>query len=386
VENELSGKVKLAIVTGSRADYGHLKSLIQAVENDPAFELMLLVTGSHLVEQFGNTVKSIEQDGFPISSRVSLPVVDDSSVGIATALSEVVSRFARVLEPLKPTALIAYGDRWEMFGSAIAATCLRIPLVHIGGGDLTEGAYDESFRHAMTKMSHIHFVTNEESRNRVLQMGEAPEHVHQVGSLAIDTLLRTPLLTRVGLERDIGFIFQERNIIVTYHPTTLETDPIAEIQEVLAALADLPHDIGILLTQPSLDAGTLEMSRFLGEFVQTRANTKLVESLGQQRYFSALSIVDAVVGNSSSGLYEVPTFGKPTVNIGDRQGGRLRATSVIDVPVNRHEIVRAITRALASPYTPVYNPYGEGQTAERIITVLKGVRWESLLKKRFQRM
>lgn len=382
--NAVSRALKLHIVTGSRADYGHLRSLLLTLKADPAFNFSLIVTGSHLSERLGNSVKEIESDRFPIAAKVGVPLDDDSVSGIAGALGSVISQTAEVLKGEPADAVVVYGDRWEMFGAAAAATLCTIPLVHIGGGEVTEGAYDESFRHSMTKMSHLHFVTHEDALCRVLQLGENPAHVFNTGSLAIDSIKNTALLSREELQRQTGFTLQKQNLLVTYHPTTLENDVLAEITTFLKALALLPKEFGILFTQPSLDTGSLQMIPLIETFVAKRPHTKLVSSLGYQRYISAISLCDVVVGNSSSGLFEVPSFGKATVNVGDRQRGRLKAASVIDVPVVAEKITEGIQRALTSDQSRVTNPYGDGTAGKKIAEILKNSdSWRATVKKHF---
>lgn len=381
--NEVSSPVKVFVVTGSRADYGHLKSLLKELVGSPDFSCSLIVTGSHLMDCFGNTVNEIERDGFSIAARVQVPLDDDSQAGISKALGSAITQISAFLVANPPDAVIVYGDRWEMFGAAVAATLCTLPLVHIGGGDITEGAYDESFRHSMTKMSHLHFTTHELAKKRVIQMGEDPKSVFDTGSLAIDSLKSVALLSKDEFEKSVGFAFQERNILVTYHPTTLKNDIDSEMREVLSGISALPAELGILFTAPSLDSGSLRTLEHIEDFARKRDRSKVVTSLGQQLYITALSLFDCVVGNSSSGLYEVPSFKKPTINIGDRQGGRLKAESVIDVPVRSSEITEAIVRALSMDCRSVVNPYGDGEAARKIVEILRGVQVKSLSVKKY---
>lgn len=384
--DEIPGKLTLALITGSRADYGHLRMLAKVLAADSAFAASIIVTASHLSPRFGRTVEEIERDGFNISARVALALDDDSPAGVAASVGSAVTGLTAAFTSQMPEAVIVYGDRWEMLAAALAATLCGIPLVHIGGGDVTEGAYDEGFRHAITKMSHLHFVTHDEARRRVLQLGEDPARVFTTGSLAVDAIKCAVPLRREEWERAAGFELQPRNLLVTYHPTTLERDAEAEVGELLAALAALPDDVGILFTQPSMDKGALGIAAALEAFIAKRRGAKLVASLGHRLYTSAIALFDAVVGNSSSGLYEVPSFGKPTVNIGNRQGGRLKAASVIDVPVECAKIRRAILQALESNGIQVENPYGDGRAAEKMAEILKSdSQWRSDLKKTFFR-
>lgn len=382
--DEVPRVLRIAVVTGARADYGHLRPLLSALADEPEFSASLLVTGSHLSARFGETVNEIIADGFPIGARVPAGMDDDSAQGIASAFGEVLSGSVGFLAAGHFDLLVVYGDRWEMCAAALAGFLRRIPLAHIGGGDVTEGAYDEVFRHSMTKMANIHFVTHHDAYRRVIQMGEDPHSVFNVGSLAIDAVRSICLLTREEFERETGYIFQQKNILVTFHPTTLEGDAELEVREVLEGLRALPPDVGIFVTQPGLDVGSLRISAIIELFCSSRPNCRLVKSLGQRRYYSAVALFDAVVGNSSSGLYEVPSFKKPTVNIGNRQGARLRAQSVLDVPTRRGEISAAIVRSFGLDLSTVQNPYGDGNTAARIVEQLKQTSsWRSRARKQF---
>jgi UDP-N-acetylglucosamine 2-epimerase (non-hydrolysing)/GDP/UDP-N,N'-diacetylbacillosamine 2-epimerase (hydrolysing) len=360
--HEVPGSISILVVTGSRADYGH---------EDPAVDCSLFVTGSHLSAAHGMTVSEIEADGFPIRVRFSVETNDDSPTGITNALAQVINKAGAFFGTYRPDAVVVYGDRWEMFGVGVAASIAGIPLIHIGGGDTTEGAYDENFRHSLTKMSALHFVTHAEAKQRVLQMGESEDVVYTVGSLAIDALRSVAVLSRAELERELQFRFKSRTILVTYHPTTLYGDPQGEVRIVLEALRKLPDETGIIITHGSLDAGSNSIRDAFDQFAATRSGVAVFVSLGLQRYCSVVSQVDVVVGNSSSGLYEVPSFRKPTVNIGDRQRGRCKASSVIDVPLDSSKIAKAITEAFEADVSDVVNPYGDGTAAKAIAEALK---------------
>jgi UDP-hydrolysing UDP-N-acetyl-D-glucosamine 2-epimerase len=371
VGDEVPRPMRLLVATGSRADYGHLKSLLSALARDATFLPALLVTGSHLSSRHGMTIREVEADGYPIAARLEVATDDDRAQGIAASLGSVIAQAGDLLATQRPDAVVVYGDRWEVFGIATAATLSATPIIHIGGGDTTEGAYDEAFRHSITKMAHLHFVTHELAYRKVLQMGESRESVHNVGSLAIDSLRAVSLLKRAEIEQSIGFEFKRKNILFTYHPTTLNADPSTEIQTVLRGLAGLAGDIGILITKGSLDAGSLIINQALDAFAATHPGVVVVESLGLSRYLSVVAQVDAVVGNSSSGIYEVPSFQKPTINIGDRQKGRARASSVSDVPLDSPAITRAITHGIDMQLSGVSNPYGDGSAAPRMLDVLR---------------
>jgi len=358
---------------------------MKAIQGDPDLTLQVAATGMHLSPEFGLTRRAIEEDGFPIDARVEMLLSSDTSVGTAKSLGLGVIGFADALDRLRPDLLVLLGDRYEILAAATAALVLKIPIAHIAGGDLTEGAFDDAIRHSLTKMSHLHFVTNEESRRRVLRMGEDPARVHNVGSPGLDDIRRTDLLGREELGRALEFRFRAKNLLVTYHPATLGAlPPEEEIRELLAALDALGTDFGLLFTRPNADPGGRRISGKIDEFVAGRPNAKVFTSMGQRLYLSAMAQVDAVVGNSSSGLYEAPSFRKPTVDIGDRQKGRLRASSVIHCAPSAEEIARAIATALRTDCSDVKNPYGDGRSSERILEAIHAVPdLGALLSKRF---
>jgi len=378
-------KRKICVVTGSRAEYGLLYWLIREIQNDSDLQLQIVVTGMHLSPEFGLTYKVIEGDGFAIDGKVEMLLSSDTTVGIAKSIGLGVIGFADVLDQLRPDILVLFGDRYEIFAAAQAALIARIPMAHIAGGDITEGAFDEAIRHSITKMAHLHFVTNEIAAHRVQQLGENPEQIFNVGSPCIDFIKKMKLLTRSELESSLDFQLMKRNLLVTFHPVTLEAQS-AEIQtqELLTALSNLGNNLGLIFTKPNSDTGGRAITRLIDDFVASHSNARSYTSLGQIRYLSAMSQVDAVVGNSSSGLYEAPSFGKPTVNIGDRQKGRLHATSVIDCAPKADAIEKAIHQALATDCSGTFNPYGDGNSSVRIKDQLKNVvEPGTLLKKHF---
>lgn len=348
-------------------------------------ELQLIVTGMHLSPEFGLTYKAIEEDGFIIDEKVEMLLSSDTSVGIAKSIGLGVIGFADTLERLKPEILVLIGDRYEILAAAQAAMVARIPLAHIGGGDTTEGAFDEAIRHSITKMSQLHFVTNEDAARRVRQMGENPAYIFNVGSTLLDKIRSLKLLDRQELERTLDLELKKINLLVTFHPVTLEPQS-AEMQfnELLTALDDLGPDIGIIFTKPNADTDGRVILQQIDSYVASRPNARAYISLGQLRYLSVMSLVDVVVGNSSSGLYEAPSIGKPTVNIGDRQKGRLSATSVINCGVTADEIKMAIKQALAMNCTGTTSVYGDGNSSVRIKDRLKQLdKPAALLKKPF---
>ncbi|WP_283610647.1 UDP-N-acetylglucosamine 2-epimerase [Faecalispora anaeroviscerum] len=378
-------KRKLCVVTGTRSEYGLLCPLLKAIEKEPCFQLQLVVTGAHLSPEFGLTYREIEQDGFAVERKVELLVSSDTPVGIAKSIGLGVIGFAEAFDQLRPDLLVLLGDRYEILAAAQAALVAKIPIAHIGGGDTTEGAFDEAIRHSITKMAHLHFVTNEESARRVRQLGEDPARVYKVGSLGIDQIFNLPRMSRAELEQSLGVAFRERNLLITFHPVTLDSEPAdRQLQELLHALEELGEDVGLIFTKPNADPQSRELIRLTEEFAAVHPNAAVYSSLGQFRYFSLIQQVDAVVGNSSSGLYEVPSFHKPTVNIGDRQKGRLLASSVLSCSPNKEEILRAIRKAMTMDCTTAVNPYGQGDSAKQIITILESVPdYRALLKKQF---
>lgn len=376
---------KICVVTGSRAEYGLLYWLMKEIQDDPDLLLQTVVTGMHLSPEFGLTYKVIEADGFAIDAKVEMLLSSDTPVGIAKSMGLGVIGFADALDRLRPDILVLLGDRYEIFAVAQAALVARIPIAHIAGGDVTEGAFDEAIRHSITKMSHLHFVTNEAAARRVRQLGENPEHIFNVGSPGLDYIKRLTLLSRQELEEVLDFRFREKNLLVTFHPATLEaTSAEAQFQALLTALDQFGENVGIIFTKPNADTDGRAIIRLMDGYAASHAHARVYNSLGQVRYLSAMSQVDAVVGNSSSGLYEAPSFGKPTVNIGDRQKGRLQAASVINCGQDASAIEKAILQALATDCSGTVNPYGDGNSSARIKSRLKQIAEPSaLLKKHF---
>jgi GDP/UDP-N,N'-diacetylbacillosamine 2-epimerase (hydrolysing) len=378
---------RVCVVTGSRADYGLLRWVIQGIHDSRALELQLVVTGMHLSPEFGLTVNEILSDGFMISKRVESILSADSPVGIAKSIGLGVIGFADALSELGPDIVVVLGDRFEIWSAAIAALPLGIVVAHIHGGERTEGAIDESIRHSLTKLSQVHFVATEEYRKRVAQLGEDPERIFTVGGLGVDALARIELLDKVTLETELGFTLGPRNIIVTFHPVTLEYRSADEQMRELFAALDTLGDTTIIFTMPNADAEGRKLKSMVEEYVSENENAHAFDSLGQRLYLSTLQYVDAVVGNSSSGLLETPSFKKPTINIGERQAGRLKATSVIDCDATRDSIVSAISMALESEFQSTLrnsvNPYGTPGASERVVAVLEDLHLELLTRKAF---
>jgi UDP-N-acetylglucosamine 2-epimerase (non-hydrolysing)/GDP/UDP-N,N'-diacetylbacillosamine 2-epimerase (hydrolysing) len=380
----MSGR-RICVVTGSRAEYGLLYWVMKELQGDADLVLQVIATGMHLAPEFGSTYRVIEEDGFTIDAKVEMLLASDTPVGIAKSIGLGVIGFADAFERLHPDLVVLLGDRFEILAAAQAALVARIPVAHIAGGDTTEGAFDEAIRHSITKMSHLHFVTNEEAARRVRQLGEAPDKVYLVGSPGLDHIERLALLDREELSRQLDHAFRQRNLLVTFHPVTLDEQPAErQFEELLTALDALGENVGLFLTRPNADTGGKALFPLIDAFTSSHRNTKAFTSLGQLRYLSLMSQVDAVVGNSSSGLYEAPSFKKPTVNIGDRQRGRLQAGSVLNCPPCADAIEKTIRTAFALDCQNVVNPYGDGKSSPRIVRVLKSVADpRALLKKHF---
>lgn len=378
---------KICVVTGSRADYGLLRWVMQGIKDAPTLTLQVIVTGMHLSPEFGLTYREIEKDGFQIDRRIEMLLSSDTATGVAKSMGLGLIGFADVLQHLQPDLMLVLGDRFEIFAAVSAAMVARIPVAHLHGGETTEGAFDEAIRHSLTKMSHLHFVAADEYRKRVIQLGEQPGSVFLVGGLGIDSIKKIPLLDRPALEASLGFQLGPRNLLITFHPVTLEYATSAQqMAELLAALETL-EDTRLIFTMPNADNDGRVLIDMIERFVSSHTNARSFTSLGQLRYLSCIQHVDGVVGNSSSGLTEVPSFGKGTINIGDRQKGRLKAESVIDCTPDRHSIATAIQRLYSPTFQAVLktvcNPYGDGGASEKIVQVLQDYPLESILKKSF---
>ena len=381
-------KKRICVVTGTRAEYGLLRWVMQGIQDAPGLTLQVIATGMHLSPEFGLTWREIEKDGFTIDYKVEMLLSSDTPVGVTKSMGLGMIGFADALHELQPDLLLVLGDRYEIFAAAAATMIARIPIAHLHGGEATEGCIDESIRHSITKMAHLHFVAAEEYRQRVIQLGEQPDRVFLVGGLGIDNLLKLNLLDRSALEAALDFRLGRRNLLVTFHPVTLEQETAAaQMSELLEVLESL-DDTHLIFTMPNADIEGRALFGLIHEFVARHPRmAKTFTSLGQLRYLSTVAQVDAVVGNSSSGLTEVPSLRKGTINIGDRQRGRLKAASVIDCAPNR----TAIGKALEKLYSPAFqdrletveNPYGAGGASEAIVAILEGWAFDDLLKKQF---
>lgn len=378
---------KICVVTGTRAEYGLLYWLLKEIVADKDLELQLIVTGMHLSPEFGLTYKDIEKE-FKINKKIEMLLSSDTAIGISKSMGLAQISFAESYEELKPDIVVVLGDRYEIFSATSAAMIARIPIAHLHGGEKTEGAFDESIRHSITKMSHLHFTATDEYKNRVIQLGEDPSRVFNVGGMGIENIKRLKLLTKDEFEKAIDFKLNIKNILVTFHPVTLENSTAQEqFKELLDAIDEL-EDTNIIFTKANSDTDGRVINTMIDEYVTKNSNKSIVfTSLGQLRYLSALQYVDAAVGNSSSGLAEAPSFKIGTINIGDRQKGRIKASSVIDSEANKDSILKTFNKLYSNEFKETLkttiNPYGNGCASKKIVEVLKSVDLKNILKKSF---
>lgn len=368
--------LNITVFTGTRAEYGLLYWLLKDIQADADLKLQLLVSGTHLSPEFGNTYTQIEKDGFDIDEKVEMLLSSDTPVGVAKSMGVAILGFTDALSRLAPDMLVVLGDRFEALAAAQTAMILRIPVVHLHGGEITEGAYDDAIRHAITKLSYLHCTSTPEYRQRVIQLGEAPERVKNVGAIGLDHLSRSKMLSVSALAESLDFSLSKPFLLVTYHPVTLaDEEPEASFKALLKSLDDFP-DHQVILTYPNADDGGRLIIPMLEAYaMQNPKRVLAIPSLGQLRYLSAVKHAAAVIGNSSSGIIEVPSFDVPTVNIGARQKGRLAAKSVINCNPTKTEITEAIIFALEGRYKTagekIKNPYGQGDASSQIIALLK---------------
>jgi UDP-hydrolysing UDP-N-acetyl-D-glucosamine 2-epimerase len=380
-------KRKICVVTSTRAEYGLLFWLLKELQDDPGVELQLLVTGTHLSERFGMTIQQIEADRFAVNARVPMQVDDDTPLGVMRSLAQVTTGIGGALALLRPNLLVLLGDRFEILGAAQAALISRIPIAHIHGGESTEGLIDEAIRHSVTKMAHLHFVAAEEFRHRVIQLGESPERVWTVGATGLDNIDRLKRLGRLKLENVLGIKLRNPSFLFTYHPVTLDaSDHGPRITSLLKIMGETGGSI--VITGVNADTGSINIRRAITEFVaMCPERAVLFESLGSLRYLSAIAQVDAVIGNSSSGLIEAPALGTPTLDIGNRQRGRLRAPSVIHCDEDPLAFQQAIFTVLSPKHRDLarqrQTPYGEPGAARKIAAVIRTHPLEDLLLKKF---
>ena len=381
-------KRSVCVVTGSRAEYGLLYWLMKEIQIAKDLELQIIATGMHISPEFGNTYRQIEQDGFKIDKKVEMLLSSDSEVGITKSMGLGLIGFADAIDNLKPDLIIVLGDRFEIFSAVSAAMIAKIPVAHLHGGEATEGAFDESIRHSITKMSHLHFTATEEYKKRVIQLGEQPERVFNVGAVGVDNIKKLTLLSREEFEKSIDFSLAQRNLLITFHPVTLENATAREQFTNILQAVDKQVDTHLIFTKANADTNGKVINQMIDEYVTLHPEKAIAfTSLGQLRYLSALQYVEGVVGNSSSGLVEVPSFKICTINIGDRQRGRIKADSVIDCDTS----VESIQSSLNKLFSPLFqeqlqqikNPYGNGGASKKIVEIIRIFSLDRVLKKRF---
>jgi len=379
---------KICVVTGSRAEYGLLYWLMKEIQDDSALQLQVIATGMHLSPEFGLTYKAIEADGFSIDARVEMLLSSDTPVGITKSMGLGVIGFADALDRLRPDILVLLGDRFEILAAAQASMVARIPIAHISGGEITEGAIDDSIRHAITKMAHFHFVATESYRSRVIQLGEHPDRVINCGDPGLDNIKRLTLLSRLELGQQLGFSLDTPYFLVTYHPATLgDVDPAAAMEKLCAALDHFSH-MKIIMTKPNADVGGRALAKMVDAYAAKHPDRIYAStSLGQIRYLSAMKYCDAVIGNSSSGIVEAPAMYKPTVNLGTRQDGRLKAASIIDCCEQTQAIIDATDLALSPDFgckvAKTKSLYGESDASAHMKKFLKDADYATCRQKRF---
>ena len=378
---------KLGFVTTSRADYGIIRPILKAAQADPRLEIAVVAAGAHWAPEFGHTAREIEADGFPIAHKVECLVSSDTPEGMAKSAGLGALGFAQLFGSWRPDILVLLGDRIEMFTAGLAALPFLIPVAHVHGGEISEGAIDDSLRHALTKLAHLHFVATDDYARRVRQLGEESWRVTVSGAPGLDNLAAFAPMSDAELEAELGLRLDKAPLLVTYHPVTTEADQAqAQTKDLLAALQDT--GLPVVLTSPNADSGGRAIARLMEDYVRQHAHAHLVASLGTRAYFTLMARAAAMVGNSSSGIIEAPSFALPMVNIGNRQRGRQRAANIIDSAYGRREIAAAIARAVSPDFRRslkgMTNPYGDGKAAQRIVSVLAEVTLDArLTTKRF---
>lgn len=381
---------KICVVTGTRAEYGLLSRLMGMIKNSDQTQLQIIATNMHLSPKYGNTYQEIEKDGFTIDCKI--PIInekdEDNAITTVKSMAKALSGFADAYNTLKPDMVVVLGDRYEILAAATAALIERIPIAHLHGGEVTEGAYDDAIRHSITKMSHLHFTSTEEYRNRVIQLGEQPERVFYVGALGVENIKKLPLLSKKEIEKDIQFKLDGNTILVTYHPVTLGNHTAEQdIKEFIGAL-DERKDLRVFFTMPNSDTGSQAIVDAINTFVANNSNRAIAyKSLGIKRYLSVMKYAGAVVGNSSSGLLEVPSFGIPTLNIGDRQKGRMAADSVYNCETDKESILKGLDTIMSAAFrqkaAKTQNPYDKEGTAQAIFDVISTYPLDELKQKHF---
>ncbi len=378
---------KITVVTGTRAEYGLLSNIIKLLNKDKGFKLQLIATGSHLSKKHGNTSVEIKKDGIRISKKINILNNSDNESSIVKSTSVALNKIGSTLKKFSPKALIILGDRYEILGAAIAAHFLRIPIYHFHGGERTEGLIDESIRHAVTKISSLHFVANEIYRKRVIQLGENPNRVFNVGGMGIDIIKSTKKLNRKKLAKDLNIKFNDKSFLITFHPVTLENNTAkSQFTNLLEALSKY-KDTTFIFTSPNFDANNKVIFQLINKFIKKNSNAYFFRSLGKEKYYSMLNTVNLVIGNSSSGITEAPFFKLPTINIGDRQNGRLKDRSIIDCKPTKNAIINSINLGLSKKFSQICrknkNFYGNGGAGKKSFKIIKKLINKTNLKKTF---
>lgn len=379
---------KICIVTGTRAEYGLLKPLMRELKQYSHYKLQIIATAAHLSPEFDNTYQLIENDGFLIDEKVEMLLSADTGTSVVKSMGVGMIGYADALQHLEPNAIVILGDRYEMLAVASTASVLKIPIIHLHGGEITEGAYDDAFRHAITKLSHLHFTSTEAHRKRVIQMGEQPENIYNVGAIGIDNIKQLTLLNKEQLEKELKLKFLKYNYQVTFHPETLSDVSAKEQFGILLNAIEIDKDSFFVFTKANADTDGRIINQMIDTFVKKHPqNAKAFSTLGSLRFLSVLKISNGIIGNSSSGIVEAPSLGIPTINIGNRQKGRIQAKSVINVDVNAGKISEALQQTkdenfIESP-NDIENPYGDGNTTAKIMKVLNQVDFSLLKTKKF---
>ena len=380
-------KRKICIVTGTRAEYGLLKLIINLVHQSKDLELQLVPSCMHLSSDYGLTINEIINDGFPITKSVDMLMSSNSAVGVTKSFGIGAISFADVFNDLDPDIVVILGDRFEALSAAIAALFAKIPIAHIHGGEITKGCFDDSIRHSITKMSHIHFVASEEYKNRIMQLGEPSKFIYNVGGLGVDLIKETDFLSKSQLEDQLNLKFKEKNLLITFHPVTLENDEKnIHFFELIKSLSKL-NDVGLIFTMPNADISSKGISEMIKSFCEKKKDAYYFSSLGSSKYLSCMKIVNGVIGNSSSGLLEAPSLKIGTINIGNRQEGRLQASSIINCEPNESSIDKALEKLFSSKFNLILdsatNPYGNGGSSRKIFNVLKNISLKNIIQKEF---
>lgn len=379
--------MKISILTSTRADFGLLKNLIHELKKNKKFSISVIASGSHYAKKYGETYKEIVKNKININEKIVFKSILDNEYGISKTFAQCVEKSTKILKKISPDLFIVLGDRYEVLASVISANILQIPVGHIHGGELTYGSADDGYRHSITKMSHIHFTAHKIYKDRVIQLGENPKKTFVVGGLGVDSLKKTKLLSRKDLEKKFNIKFKKKNYLVCFHPeTSKKNSPKRQINEILSALKKTKETC-IFFTMPGADLGNSLIEKEIKKFTSLNKNCFFYKSLGQVNYFSFLNQMNAIIGNSSSGILEMPYFRKATINLGDRQLGRLHSKSIINIPVRRKDILNSLKKIYSPSFKNMIkkekSPYGNGGASVRIVEILKKIKTDNLFQKKF---